>query len=224
MPTSIELIRSRMTSAEPIRWLFAGDSITHGALHTMGWRDYVELFGERVRWEMGRMRDCVIKTACSGWRITNLQDDFEWSIAQHRPHIVSINVGMNDCGAGRDGLAAFEEIYRGVVRRVQSDLSSQLILHTPNRILPLDAQRTSPLPEYAKIVRKIAVESQAIVVDHFADWAIYETNGWMPFLLSDAIHPNECGHRLMNRSLLQALNLWDEKSVTGQLLIPTPKS
>ena len=47
---------------EPLRWVFAGDSITHGALHTMGWRDYTELFSERLRHELKRPRDCVVKT------------------------------------------------------------------------------------------------------------------------------------------------------------------
>ena len=49
--------------------MFTGDSITHGALHTMGWRSYPEHFAERVRWELGRMRDIVINTGISGDRM-----------------------------------------------------------------------------------------------------------------------------------------------------------
>ena len=56
---------------QPMKWLFAGDSITHGALHTLGWRDFTELFSERVRWELKRTRDFVIKTGISGWKITD---------------------------------------------------------------------------------------------------------------------------------------------------------
>ena len=39
---------------EPVRWLFAGDSITQGARHTRGHRDYTQLFKERVG-ELARM-------------------------------------------------------------------------------------------------------------------------------------------------------------------------
>jgi len=222
MATSLQSIQQLLKSPDPIRWVFAGDSITHGALHTMGWRDYVELFGERVRWEMGRMRDCVIKTACSGWRITNLRDDFEWSIAQHRPHVVSINVGMNDCVAGTAGRMDFEKTYLEVVNRIREKTSTLVLLHTPTRILPLDASRAPYLADYACAVREVAAKTDCALVDNYADWEAFEANNWMAYLLSDAIHPNECGHRLMNRSLLQILGIWDEKTITGRLLIPSP--
>ena len=67
-----------------------------GALHNFGWRDYTELVVERTRWEMQRMRDCIINTAVSVWKITSIIDDLEWSILQHRPDVLFINVGMND--------------------------------------------------------------------------------------------------------------------------------
>ena len=222
MATTLQSIQSLLKNPEPIRWLFAGDSITHGALHTMGWRDYVELFGERVRWEMGRMRDCVIKTACSGWRIGELRDDFEWSIAQYRPHVVSINVGMNDCTAKTEGRAEFEKVYLEVVGRIREKTQAQVLLHTPIRILPSETSRAPFLADYACAVREVAARTGTALVDHFADWEPFEANGWMAYQLSDAIHPNECGHRLMNRSLLKVLGIWDEKTITGRLLIPSP--
>src|SRR5580765_4964844 len=93
--SSSQMIEGLMRSPEPIRWVFAGDSITHGALHTFGWRDYTELFAERVRWELGRMRDVVIKTGVSGWRVPDLKGDLTWSVLQHRPQVLSIALGMN---------------------------------------------------------------------------------------------------------------------------------
>ena len=55
----MQRIQQFLRSPEPIKWIFDGDSITHGALHTVGWRDYTEHFTERLRYEMGRMRDVV---------------------------------------------------------------------------------------------------------------------------------------------------------------------
>jgi hypothetical protein len=54
-------VRALLTGTEPVTWLFTGDSITHGALHTMGWRSYPEHFAERVRWELRRMRDASLR-------------------------------------------------------------------------------------------------------------------------------------------------------------------
>jgi len=73
----LERLQARVAEKSPIRWLFAGDSITQGALHTFGWRDYIEPFAERTRWEMQWMRDCIINTAVSGWKIISIIDDLE---------------------------------------------------------------------------------------------------------------------------------------------------
>ena len=100
----VDELRARARDSEPILWVFPGDSITHGWRHTMGWRDYTEIFSERVRGELRRLRDVVIKTAVKGWRVSDLRADLEWSVLQHRPHVLSIALGMNDCTKGGDDI------------------------------------------------------------------------------------------------------------------------
>jgi acyl-CoA thioesterase-1 len=219
MPPELDSIKARIKSPEPITWLITGDSITHGIYHTMGWRDY-ELFHERVRWEMLRVRDCVIKTAITGWKITDLRDALEWNVLRHRPDIVSINVGMNDCVQGDKELAEFERVYSDVVKSIREKTGALVILHTPNRILPNDADRAAYLSSYAESVRHVAMKTGAVLVDHFDAWKVPEADGSIWLLLNDAIHPNEFGHRFMYRTLLQTLGIWDENSLTGKLLIP----
>lgn len=204
---------------KPVRWVFAGDSITHGALHTMGWRDYTELFSERLRHELKRPRDCVTKTGVSGWRIGNIADDLDWSVLQHRPHVLSVAVGMNDCTAGEAGVAAFEATYRTVLARLREAGSPTVILHTPPRILPLDTKRES-LPQYAASIRRIAEATDAILVDHYAVWQPLEETGKLAHYLANAFHPNEYGHRLMAATLLKKLGLWSAESKVGRLFMP----
>lgn len=208
-------IAQLLAGREPIRWVFAGDSITHGAAHTRGWRDYVELFGERVRWEMQRRRDCVIKTGVSGWKITDLAADLEWSVLQHRPHVVSIAFGMNDCTAGESGLPAFERAMRDTVERTRQAARSAIILHTPNPVLPSDTTRAGAIGGYVQTIRAIA--SHGVLVDHFHLWTGADASParW----LSDAIHPNELGHRLLARALFRTLGIDDPGSGTGRLAV-----
>ena len=75
----MERVKALLEGKEPVKWLFYGDSITHGALHTFGMRDYAELFSERVRFEMGRTQDIVLNTAISGVRLVKAfgQEDYE---------------------------------------------------------------------------------------------------------------------------------------------------
>ena len=62
----LEGIKTLLAGKDPVMWVITGDSITHGALHTLGWRSYPEHFAERVRWELRRVRDIVINTGISG--------------------------------------------------------------------------------------------------------------------------------------------------------------
>ncbi len=59
-------VTRRLNEAASTTWVFTGDSITHGALYTEGWRSYPEHFAERVRWELRRFQDVVINTGVIG--------------------------------------------------------------------------------------------------------------------------------------------------------------
>ena len=76
----MDRVRAFINSPKPVKWLFYGDSITHGAYHTFGWRDYTQLFAERVRGEMGRNMDVVINTAISGNTTRQLLEGFSWRV------------------------------------------------------------------------------------------------------------------------------------------------
>lgn len=221
MTNPADLMAQLLARPQPLRWVFAGDSITQGALHTFGWRDYVELFGERLRWEMQRRRDCVIKTAVSGWTLASILEDLEWSAVQHRPDVLLLMFGMNDCAAGAEGRKAFETAYNVVIERARAAMGPEalIVVQTPNRILPADVRRFPHLPEYACAAREAATRHGAVLIDHFADWEAADRNGSMAYWLSDSIHPNEIGHRAILRHLCRTLNMWDPASPCGRLFI-----
>jgi lysophospholipase L1-like esterase len=213
-------ISDLLASPEPLRWLFTGDSITHGAKHTWGERDFVELFAERLRTELGRRRDHVITTAISGRRIGDLEGDLEWSLLQYRPHIVSIMFGLNDCATTSPDVAGFTASYLRVIDAA-IEQGAAIILHTPNRQLITETpERLANLPAFVDAVRAIAEARDVLLVDHYAAWAAADENGEIEFWINHGCHPNGVGHRAMNRVLLERLGLWDAASDTGKLLIP----
>ena len=215
-------IRAVLARPDPASWVFAGDSITHGAAHTVGWRDYTELFSERVRWELGRMRDIVIKTGVSGWRIDNLAADLDWNVLQFKPDVVSLMFGLNDCLAGPAGLDSFRETYRAVIERVRAETEALVLLHTPNWLLSTDRpERRANLAAYRDAVLSVAAQAGAPCVDHFPIWTAAEPSGSMHHWLAHGCHPNEYGHRVLARALFQSLGLWDERSWTCQLNVPS---
>lgn len=217
---SLETIKSALADPNPVKWLFTGDSITHGAFHTLGHRDYVEHFAERVRYELNRVRDGVIKSAVNGWRITDLTANLEWNVLEYRPQIVSLNFGMNDCTAGAEGLVAFKEMYLDVLRRIRLETDAAIILHTPPGLLPLAPTRQDHIQSYVEVVRELASETGAVLVDHFANWESASQREVMVYWQSDAFHPNEYGHRAMAHVLFEKLGIFDAQSAVCRLFVP----
>jgi len=214
-------IIERMKSAKPIKWLFAGDSITHGALHTWGARDYTELFSERIRYEMDRRRDFVIKAGISGWSTSNVREDIEWNILQFRPDVVSIMIGMNDCVAGADGLTRFRDDYGYILDRIADNPESLVFLNTPNPTWAEATERAS-LPLYADVVRQIARERQLPLIDHWNHWtqAWQQNPGRRCYWMNDPIHPGTEGHRAFAHLIMKELNIFDPASNVCRLFVP----
>ena len=109
-------------SSEPRTWLFYGDSITHGAAHTHGFRAFPEIFAERIRWELRRLYDVVINTAISGQTTVQLLDEkrYDWRVRRFQPDAVFILIGMNDIVKLKD-VNKFRANLVELLRRVRND-------------------------------------------------------------------------------------------------------
>src|ERR1051325_8863755 len=133
----MERIQSVLQSTAPAIWIFEGDSITHGALHTFGWRDYTEQLTERIRFELGRSRDVIIKTAVSGHTTRDLLGDFDWRVRQFHPTVVFLMFGMNDCASDQELVPAeFRSNLRSLCRSILDDGSALPVLQTTCPIMP----------------------------------------------------------------------------------------
>jgi acyl-CoA thioesterase I len=219
MAQTVDRIKALLAAKTPIKWVFAGDSITHGAFHTQGWRDYTELFSERIRYEMGRDLDCVIKTAASGWKIENLAQHLEWCVIQYCPHVLSIHMGMNDASdGGPNGVEAFKTTYSSVIERVRKANGAEIMLHTPQQVMR-EASRFPLLPPYIEAIRDLARKHEAMLIDHYAHWGEFSYDRVM-YWSSDQIHPNEYGHREIAYRLMNELGIFDPRGHTCKLLVP----
>lgn len=220
-PDDLARIQALLEGNQAVKWVFAGDSITHGARHLYGWRDYPQLFEERLRYEMGKERNLVIRTATSGWTIDRLANDLEWRVLQFSPRVASFHFGMNDCPAGTDALPRFRETYTTVVKTVRETCGSAVLIHTPNPVLPNSETRRAPyIDTYVAAIREIAAETHAILVDHYAAFAEYSENSQIYYLMNDPLHPNEYGHRFKANLLFKTLGMYDPESAVCRLFIP----
>jgi len=215
----VERVQELINSRKPVKWLFYGDSITHGALHTLGNRDYVELFAERVRFELGRTMDIVINTAISGNNTRQLIAGFEWRVKQFTPDVVLLMIGMNDCTDLND--ITLDEFERNLL-----ELCDQItafdglpVLQTTCPILHGQAPDREPhFDDYMDIIRQVAAQRKLPLIDHTAFWK--ERPDSFFYWMSNAFHPNEYGHRAFADLIYRVLGIRDEASRSCQLLIP----
>jgi acyl-CoA thioesterase I len=206
-----------LTQDAPATWVFTGDSITHGLIHTAGWRGYVEHFHERLRGELGRTADCVVNTGVSGHRTGDLIATFDHRVTRFAPSVVSVMLGTNDATAGEPAIAEFGENLAVIVSAIRV-AGGKPLLHTPPWIDVTLARTRASLPEYAAEVARVADRAEVPLVDHYEYWAgipAKRRQGW----LADPFHPNARGHLELARTLFRGLGIFDAASPTCALEI-----
>lgn len=188
-------------------WVFTGDSITQGAHHIYGSRSWVELVGERVRWELGRVQDIVINSGVSTWTAREISADFEYLVGRFAPQVLSVSLGTNDALDGEPGLTRFHSRLTEIVRR-GSRIHSTVILHTPILVMP-DAPvlRREWLTCYGEVIRSIASDEGAILVDHEQYWHQRFRREVPTPWMDDSTHPNAVGHHHIAETTLRTLRL-----------------
>ena len=215
----MDRVKALLARKEPVVWLFAGDSITHGAAHTFGWRDYTELFRERVAWELQRMDDAVINTAYSGYNTRGLLEQYELRVARFKPDVVFIMIGMNDCCQETVPLAEFKRNLHELACRIQEAGGLPIMQTTCPVISGKAPGREEYLPAYMDAIRQTSAEMQLPMVDHYAD---YQNRGEQTcyYLMSDPFHPNELRHRAFMHLICKELGIWNDSSYVCRLLVP----
>lgn len=212
-------IKTMLARPEPVAWLFIGDSITHGALHTMGWRDYTELFRERVLWEKSRRLDLVVNTAYSGFTTRGLLAEYDLRVDRFQADVVFIMIGMNDCSGQGVPPAEFRQNLRELAARIEARGGLPVLQTTCPVVVGKAPGREEYLPGYMDAVRQTAAALNVPLIDHHAHWQTFGEQRRC-YLMSDPFHPNEYGHRAFAHHLFRETGLSDEDSYVCRLFVP----
>lgn len=203
----MEKIKLLLSETSPIRWLFYGDSITHGAKHTCGKRDFSELFRERILWEMQRRNDLVLNSAYSGFKTVDLLRDFDFRAAAFKPHVAFVMIGTNDSATEID-LAEYQKQLNELLDKFAA-IDCQVVLQTPPPVLRnLDEQRVR-VPEFAEAARQVAQKRNVPLIDHFKLWQECPAEF---YLHADVLHPNALGHIKLAHDIFKAMDIFDIQS------------
>ena len=135
--------------------VFTGDSITHGPLHTKGYRSYTEHFRERLK---EKFKNNIVKehirvfnTGVSGATTRDIIRDFNICVDIYDPDIVFIMLGMNDSS---NEIVPLEEYRKNILELINKvrEIGAIPIIQTSN-IIKMDLSRKS-LKFYMDILRE----------------------------------------------------------------------
>ncbi|MBO4649400.1 MAG: SGNH/GDSL hydrolase family protein [Lentisphaeria bacterium] len=209
-------------------WVFYGDSITHGASHTWGWRSFPEIFHERIRWECRLPHDTVINSGTSGNTTFELLNasDYKRRVKRYNPQVVFLLIGCNDIVKNKcNGVEGFRSRLEELVKRLQAD-KIIVVLQTYNTIYVQPnwgenhqyVRRAKAFPAFNQAIRDTAAKYQTILIDHEKYWKEHAASPEvLKQWLGEYIHPGARGHLEMANLILKTLHLYDEKSRCSQV-------
>lgn len=203
----------------PWNWVFYGDSITHGAAHTHGWRSFPEIFHERVRWELKHSGDVIINTAYSGRTAFQLsqKEEFEKNVTRFAPDAVFLLIGTNDIVKTEGGAEGFRSCLEALVEQIIALDAVPIVQNYPPIAVsdnPSYIKRYENMPLYNQVIEETARKYNTIFVDHWSYWqARAATPALLNHFLGETIHPGARGHFEMAMAIFKILGIYSQESV-----------
>ena len=201
-----------------------GDSITdcgrarpvgEGLGEALG-RGYVALIDSWLQVSVAQPNIRVLNLGASGDTVRDLKRRWQSDVLDLKPDWLSIMIGVNDVWRQFDsphqlelhvGLDEYRRTLEGLVQKTAPQLRG-LVLMTPfflepNRAEPMRAK----LDQYGAVVRALAAEYGAVLVDTQAAFdQVLQTVHPMR-LAWDRVHPTQAGHLVAAKAFLNALDM-----------------
>jgi lysophospholipase L1-like esterase len=199
-----------------------GDSITDSERrrprgdgpHGVG-KGYVALVDSLLHAVYPELKVRVVNMGSGGNTVRDLAERWQSDVLDLRPDWLSIMIGINDVWRQFDQpfiteshvyLEEYEQTLRKLVTTTRPHVKG-LVLMTPFYIEPntQDAMR-SKMDEYGAAVKRVAAETDSLLVDTQAVLAPILAHLYPAALAGDRVHPNLIGHMVLAKAFLGAVD------------------
>jgi len=199
---------------KPKKVIFFGDSITELGVKDKG---YISVLSEYLKTKNLNQNFELIGSGIGGNKVYDLFFRLEKDILAHYPDIVVLWIGVNDVwhkssfGTGTD-IDKFESMYVGIIERLHSK-GIKVYCCTPACIGEKTDHSNSQdgdLNEYSKIIRKVAENQKAGLIDFRKAFLTYNhrhnhQNQSKGILTYDGVHLNDKGNELVANLMFQSV-------------------
>jgi lysophospholipase L1-like esterase len=195
-----------------------GDSVTGVYYHTGGERAYPELLEIALKKVHPGAAVNVVNAGISGNTTENGLARLDKDVLAKKPDLVTVTFGLNDMG--RLPAEKFHENLKTIVERCRA-VKSEVMLCSTNAVINTSGRPIPKLLEFNEITRKTAAEVGVPFCDTYAAYeALEKKDAWdFRLTLSDEIHPNLHGHKIMARAICRAIT---GKDASLDDLLPPP--
>ncbi len=204
--------------------IMLGDSITQGGGNPQNEKDknskgYVVLFQKAMDEKHKDLEIKVINKGISGNKVSDLQRRLQKDVLDLKPNVVYIYIGINDVwhwdlGGNHKGTTKedFESGLKDIIGKIKG-VGGRVILCTPSVIgekTDGSNKQDKMLAEYADISRKVAKDEGLTLCDLNKAFIDYlkennKDNKEKGVLTGDRVHLNEAGNKLVEETMLKAL-------------------
>lgn len=206
-PASIYPLRTQALLAagdRPVTIVCFGDSITGAYYHTGSKRAYCDMLGIALAKLYPTARLHVVNAGISGNTSAQGLARLERDVLSHHPDLVTIMFGINDM-RNRD-VETYRANMEALVKRC-IESGAEVVVCTPTWANDLSARPVELQEQYVSVVKDIAAQHGLAVAD--CHWAFRNLREHDPFgyqlAMSDAVHPNMNGHKLIAEVIAQAI-------------------
>ncbi len=204
--TSLEPITAKMESGDPVVIATFGDSITWPCYHTDYRQNYISFAVDALRKAYPSANVRIVHAGNMGSTGRGLTDGrFEKHVLVHKPDLVFIMFGMNDCAGGPAGLQTYDANLTTLIGKTR-EAGAIPIVATQNEIFYSHSDGRDALPLYMARGIEVAKRERVPAVDCFALWKPLTVEpARFAAHLNDYFHPNHAGHRLMAYAIVKTL-------------------
>ena len=187
-----------------------GDSNTCNSNFTQGAKQWPELLHSALKDAAGSQGLVLVNAGVSGDSVVEALARFEHDVGRFRPDLCVLCMGSNDANRLTD--AQFTEGLNELLDRL-AGLGAGVLLRTPTPIMERTPLRIWPgddkLRAKVAIIRAVAEARHLPFVDTYALWSEAGQRGDLLIgpVMTDEVHTNNLGHRLVFRQLLPAFGL-----------------
>lgn len=219
----------KMEEGKPLKWLFTGDSITHGLVHTHGNDDIAQLFEKYLKEDLGRVDDIVLNTGVSATDTLFTLENINERIKKYHADVVSVMLGTNDVFTGTENPPAhtdangnrititkdmYKQNLEDIVAAIrESNEDAIIILRSPTPTSVAVRKNNLEGGGYLQAMRDVVAEDGNILyINQYDEWTRELetfTYLWNPdYYFGDRnLHPGAVGHLRMMQQFVDACGL-----------------